>query len=160
MFNCSVVSDSLWPHGLQHTRASLTFTISQSLLKLKFIELVMPSNHLILCHPLLLPSIFPNIRSFPVSCLFTSGGHSIGASASVLQMNTQGWLFSGLTGLISLQFKGLSRVFSSTTVWKDQLYSTQPSLWSNSHIHSKTWEHIYQNDKNAELGDRIQEFKI
>ena len=89
--------------------------------------------------------------------------------AKVLELQLQLWsfqwiprvdLFLGLTGLISLQFKGLSRVFSNTTVWKFQLYSTQPSLWSNSHIHSKTGEYTYQNDKNVELGDRIQEFKI
>ena len=100
---------------------SLSITSSQSLLKLKFIKLVMSSNHLILCHPfLLLPSIFPSIReirSFPMSQFFTSGGQRIGASASasVLPMNTQGWFLLGLTGLISLQSKGLSRVFSNTT---------------------------------------------
>ena len=65
LFSCSVISNSLWPHGLWHSQASLFFTISQSLLKLLSIELVMSSNHLNLCHPLLLlPSIFPNIRVF------------------------------------------------------------------------------------------------
>ena len=86
-------------------------------------ESMRPSNHLILCHPLLLPpSIFPSIRVFPMSQLFTSGGQSIGASvsASGLPMNIQGWLPLGLTGLISLKSKGLSRVFSSTTIWKHQ----------------------------------------
>ena len=119
-------------------QASLSFTISWSLLKLMSIESVMPSNHLILCHPLLLPSIFPSVRIFPVS-LFTSGGHSIGASASasVLPMNIQGWFLLGLTGLISLQSKGLSRVLSNTTVQKHQFFSTQPCLHCNSHIH--TW---------------------
>ena len=76
------------------------------------IELVMPSNHLILCRPLLLlPSLFPSIRVFPVSRQFTSGGQSIGVStsASVLSMNIQGWFPLGLNGLISLLSKGLSR---------------------------------------------------
>jgi len=92
-------------------QASLSFTISWSLLKLMCIESVMPSNHLILCHPLLLlPSVFPSIRSFLMSWLFTSGGQSIGASASasVLPVNIQDCFLLGLTGLISLQFKGLS----------------------------------------------------
>ena len=117
-------------------QASLSFTISWSLLKLMFIESVIVSSHLILCSPLLLPSIFPSIRTFPVS-LFTLGGQSIGASASVLPMNIQGWFPLGWTGLISLQSRGLSRVFSNTTVQKHQFFSTQPSLWFNSHIH--TW---------------------
>ena len=97
--------------------ASLSITISGSLLKLMSIKLVMPSNHLILCNPLiLLPSIFPSIRSFLISQLFASGGQSIGAStsASVLPKNIQDWFPSGLIGLI-LQSKGLSRVFSNTT---------------------------------------------
>ena len=116
-------------------QASLSFTISRSLLKFMFIESVRPSNHLILCHPLLLLlSIFPGIRAFPVSWLFTSGGQSIGASASVsvLPMNTQGWFPLGLTGLISLLSKELLRVFSSTTARKHQFFCAQPSLCSNS----------------------------
>ena len=116
---------------------SLSFNISQSLLKLMFIQSVMPSNYLVLCHPLLLlPSIFLSIKGFPMNRLFPSGGQSIGASASisVLPMNIQGWCPLELTGLISLVSKGLSRIFSSTTVWKHQLFGTQPSLWSNSHI--------------------------
>jgi len=74
--------------------------------------------------------------SFPVSQLFASGSQSIGASASasVLPVNIQGWFPLGLTGLISLQSKGLSRVFSSTPVWKHPFFGAQPSLWSNSHI--------------------------
>ena len=78
----------------------------------------------------------PAWGSFLMSRLFESGGQSIGASASasVLSMNIQDWSPVGLTGLISLQCKGLSRVFSSTTVWKHQLFGTQPSLWSNPHI--------------------------
>ena len=119
--------------------ASLSFTISWSLLKLMSIEWVMPSNNLIFCHPLLLlPSIFPGSGSFSVSWLFTSGGQNIGASvsASVLLMNIQDWFSLGLTGLILLS-KGLSRVFSKTTVRKHQFFSTQLSLWSNCHFH--TW---------------------
>ena len=93
-----------------------------------------------LSHPLspllLLPSIFPSSR---MSWLFGSGGQSIGtsASASVLPMNIQDWFPLGLTGLICLQSKGLSRVFFNNTVWKHQFFGAQPSLWSNSHIH--TW---------------------
>ena len=107
-------------------QASLSFTIFWSLLKLMSIESVMPSNHLILCCPfLLLPSVFPSIKDFfPVSWLLTSDGHSIGASASasVLPMNIQGWFPLGLTSLISLQSKGLSRVFSNTTWYRKHQY--------------------------------------
>ena len=74
---------------------------------------------------------------FLMGWLFASGGQSVGASASVLLMNIQDWFPLGLTGLISLQSKGLSRVFSNTTVQKHQFFHTKPSLWSNSHIH--TW---------------------
>ena len=100
-------------------QTSLSITNSLSLLKLPSIELVMPSNHLILCHPLLLPpSIFTSIRFFffQMSQFFTSGGQSIGvsASASVLPMNIQDWFPLEWTGCISLQSKGLSRVFSNT----------------------------------------------
>ena len=82
---------------------------------------------------------FPESQSFPMSQFFASGGQSIrvSASASVLLMNIQDWFPLGLTGLISLQSKGLSRVFSSTTVQKHQFFGVQLSLWSNSHIH--TW---------------------
>ena len=92
-------------------QASLAITNSQSLLKLMSIELVMPSNHLILCCPLFLPpSIFPASGSYQMSRFFTSGGQSIGASisASVLPMNIQDWFPLGLTGFIRLQSKGLS----------------------------------------------------
>ena len=103
-----------------------------------FIKLVLSSNHLILCHPLiLLLSIFPASGSFPMSHFFISCGQSIGASASILPMNIQDWFPLGLTGWISLQSKGLSRVFSKTTVQNYQYFGTQVSLWSNSHIH--TW---------------------
>ena len=122
-------------------QASPSFTISWSLVKLMSVELVMPSNHLILCHPFSsCPQSFPASRSFPVSQLFfAAGGQSIGVSASVSvpPMNMQSWSPLGLTGLISLQSKGLSRVFCSTSVQKQHFFSTQPSLWSNSHIH--TW---------------------
>ena len=119
-------------------QASLSFIISQSWLKLMSTESVMPSNHLILCHPfLLLSSIFPSIMSFPVSQLFISGDQCIGASASasVPPVKIQVWFPLGLTGLILLS-KGLSRAFSNTPVRKHQFFSAQPSLWSNSHIHT------------------------
>ena len=80
------------------------------------------------------PPPFPALGSFPVRQLFASGGQSIGASVSVLPMSIQGWFPLGLTGFISFLSKGLSRVFSSTAVWKYQFFSAQPSLWSNSHI--------------------------
>ena len=100
-------------------QASLFFTISQSLLKLMSIELVMPSNHLILCQPLLLqPSIFSSIRVFSMSQFFSPGGQSNGALASVLPMNIEDWFPLGLTGLIYSLSKRLSRVFFNTTVKK------------------------------------------
>ena len=112
-------------------QASLSTTNSQSLLKLMSIELVMPSNHLIFCHPLF-PCLqsFPASGSFPVRRFFTSCSQSIGisASASVLPMNVQYWLPLGLTGWISLQSKGLSRVFSNTIIWKHLFFGVQPSL--------------------------------
>ena len=101
----------------------------------------MPSNHFTLCCPLLLlHSIFPSITVFSNKSALASGGQSIGASASasVLPMNIQGWFTLGLTGLISLLSKGLSRVFSNATILKHQCFSTQPSLWSNSHICNMT----------------------
>ena len=98
----------------------------------------MPSNHLILCHPLLFPpSIFPSIRVFSNESALPSGGQSTGVSAStsVLPVNTQDWSPLGWTGWISLQSKGLSRVFSNTTVQKHQFFGAQLSSQSNSHIH-------------------------
>ena len=106
-------------------QASLSFTISQSLLKLTSIESVMPSSHLILCSPFsCCPQSFPASESFLMSQLFPLGGQSIGAStsASVLPVNIQGWFPLGLTGWISLQSKGLSRVFSNTTVQNHQFF--------------------------------------
>ena len=120
-------------------QASLSITNSWSLLKIMSIELVMPSNHLILCCPLLPPSIFPSIRVFPVSQLFASGGQRIGASASssVLPMNSQGWFPLGWTGLMSLLSKGLSRVFSSTTIWMHRLFGSQFSFYFFNSINEK-----------------------
>ena len=111
-------------------QASLSVTNSQSLFKLMSIELVMPSNHLILCHSFLLPSIFPRIKVFP--------------NESVLRIRwLKYWSFSfnispstEHPGLKSNQSKGLSRVFSNTIVQKHQFFSTQLSLQSNSHIHT------------------------
>ena len=128
-FSCSVVSDSLRPHELQPG-----FPVNHQLLELSQTHVHQvgdASNHLILCYPLLLlPSIYPASGSFPVSQFFTSGGQSIGvsASASVLPMNIQDCFPLGLTGLISLHCKRLSRVFSNTTVQKHQFFGTQPFL--------------------------------
>ena len=121
-------------------RASLSITNSRSLLKPMSIESVMPSSHLILCCPFSsCPQSLPASGSFQMSQLFTWGGQSTGvsASASVLPVNTQDWSPLGWTGWISLQSKGLSRVFPNTTVPKHQLFSAQLSSQSNSHIH--TW---------------------
>ena len=110
------------------------------LLKLMSIDLVMPSNHLILCCPLLLlPSVPPSIRVFSDESVFTLSGQSFGvsASASDLQMNFQDWSPLGWTGWLSLQSKGLSRVFSNIAVQKHQFFGSQLSSQSNSHIH--TW---------------------
>ena len=140
LFSCSVMLDSLWPYGLQPTRppcpSPSPWVCSDSCPLSQWCH---PTNSS--CFPLLLlPSIFPNIptRSFPMSWLFTLGAQNIGASASisVLPMNIQSPFPLGLTGLISLVSKGLSCVFSSTTVQKHQFFSAQPSLWSNSDIHS------------------------
>ena len=137
-FSPLVLSDILQSHAAQ--QGSLSITNSQSLLELISIKMVMPANHLILCCALL-PHLlsFPASGSFLRSQLFTSGSQSIGASAlaSVLPMNIQDWFPLELTGLISLQSKGLSRVFSNTTVQKHQFFSAQFSLGSNCHNH--TW---------------------
>ena len=111
-------------------QASLFITNSWSSPKLMCIESVMPSSHLILCRPFSsCPQSLPASGSFPMSQLFAWGGQSIGvsASASVLPMNTQAWSPLGWTGWISLQSKGLSRVFSNTTVQKHQFFGTQLS---------------------------------
>ena len=121
-------------------QASLSITNSRSSLKLMSIESVMPSSHLILCRPLLLlPPVHPRIRVFSRSQLFSWGGQSTGdsASVSVLPKNTKHWSPLEWTSWISLQSKGLSRVFSNTTVQKHQLLGAQLSSESNFHIH--TW---------------------
>ena len=134
-FSCSVVSDPLQPHG-----GSLSITNSRSLLKLMSIELVVPSNHLILCHPLfLLPSIISSIRVFSNESVFPIRRPKYWSfSFSVSPYNEYSMLISfRMDCWISLQSKGLSRVFSNTTVQKHQCFGTQLSLESNSHIH--TW---------------------
>ena len=115
--SCVQLFTTPWTAACQ---ASLSFTVSRSLRKLMAIKSVMPSNLLILCRPLLLPSVFPSIRVF--SSAFISGVPSIGASASsVFPVNIQDCYPLGWTGLISLLFKGLSRVFSSITIQKHQI---------------------------------------
>ena len=138
LFSCSVTPNSKTPWTAA-CQASLSFTTSQSLLKLMSTELMMPSNYLVLCNPLLLlPSILPNIRVFSNESALASGGPSIGVSASalVLPMNIQDLFPLGLTSLISLQSKVCPRVFCSTTAREQQLFGTQPSLCFNSYIHT------------------------
>ena len=121
-------------------QATLSLTLSWSLLKFMSTESVILSNQSILC-PQSFTSLclqsFITSESFPVSWLFSSGSQYAGASgsASILPINIQGWFPLGLTGLISLLFKGLSRVFFSTTVWNYQFVRAQPFLWSNSHLY-------------------------
>ena len=128
---------TLWTAAHQ---ASLSTTNSWSLLKLMSIELVMPSNHFILCRPpFLLPSVFPSIRVFSnESALQIRRPNYWHFSFSINPSNVYSGLTSlGSTGLISLQSKGFSRVFSGTTAWKHQFFGAQPSLWSNAH--NCTW---------------------
>ena len=140
LFICSVMSNSLWTHGLQHARLPCPSpspgACSNSC----------PSSWW--CHPTISSSVIPSsspLQSFPasgsflVSRLFASGGQSIGtwALASVLSVDIQDQCPLGLTGLISMQSEGLSRVFSNTALQKHQFFSAQPSLWSNCHTH--TW---------------------
>ena len=111
----------------------MSITNSQSLLKVMFIESVMPSNHFVLYHPLLLlPSVFPSIRVFSSESFLRSRWPKYWSFrfSIMLPMNIQDWFPIGWTGLISLQSKGLSRVFSNTTIQKHQFLSTQLSLWS------------------------------
>ena len=116
-------------------QASLSFAISRSLLKFMFIGLVILFNHLILYCPLLFLPMFPSMRVFSSeSALHIRWLIGASASASVLSMNIQGWFPLGLIGLIPMLSKGLSSVFSSTTIQKHQFFHAQPSLWSNSHI--------------------------
>ena len=135
------MSNFLWPklHHLRLLCPSLSEVCSSSCPLNQWC----PPTNLILCFPFpLLPSIFSRIRVFSVSKFFTSDGQSTGAStlASVLPMNIQGWVSVGLTGLNSLLSKGLSRVFSSTTVWKRQFLNVWPSLWYNSHTIHGYWK--------------------
>ena len=139
-FSCSVVSDFLRPYEPQYARPPCSSSTPG----------VHPNSCPLSrwCHPAISSSVvpfsswpqsFPASGSFPMSQLFAWGGQSIGvsASASVLPMNTQGWSPLGWTGWISLQSKGLSRVFFNTTVQKHQFFGAQLSSQSNSHIH--TW---------------------
>ena len=130
-FSCSIVSDSLWPHGLQNSKLPCPSPTPRAGSN------SCPSSRW--CHPTISSSVvpfssylqsFPASGSFQVSQLFASGGQSIGASASasVLPMDTQDWFPLGLPGWISLQSKGLSRVFSNTTDQKHQSFSAQLSL--------------------------------
>ena len=138
VFSHSVVSNALWPHGLQHARipcSSPSLGVCLNSCPLSWWS-----------HPTISFPVVPFSSclwsclasgSFPMSWLLESGGQSIRASASVLPMNIQDWFPSGLTSLISLLSKGLLIVFSSITIWRHQFFSTQPFLLSNSHIH--TW---------------------
>ena len=130
-FSCSVMSDSLRPHGLQHTRLPTPSAILGACSN--------PCSSSWWCHPTISSSVipfsscpqsFPASGSFPMSQFFASGGQSIEAStsASVLQVNIQDWFPLGWTGLISSQSKGFSKVFSNTTVQKHQFFSAQLSL--------------------------------
>ena len=134
LFSCSVMSDSLRPHGLQHAR------LPYPLLSPRVCSDSCPSSQW--CHPTIssfvtsyssCPQSFPASGSFPMSQFFASGGQRIAASAlaSVFPMSIRGRFPLGLTGLISLLSKGLSRVFSSTTIGKHPFFSTQPSLYPN-----------------------------
>ena len=139
-FSCSVVSDFLWPHELKHARPLCPSPSPRVHTN--------PCPSSWWCHPIISSSVvpfssrlqsFPASGSFPMSQFFTSDGQSIGVSAStsVLPMNIQDWFPLGVTGLISLQSKGLSRVFFNTTVQNHQFFGTQFSLYSDSRIH--TW---------------------
>ena len=139
-FSRSILSDSLTTPWIAARQASLSITNCRSSLKQTSIESVMPSSHLILRHPLLIcPQSLPASESFPMSQLFAWGGQSTGVSvlALFLPKRTQDWSTLEWIGWISLQSKGLSRVFSNTTVQSHQFFSAQPSSQSTSHIH--TW---------------------
>ena len=126
-------------------QASLSFTISQRLLKLMSIELMMPSNHFSLCRPLLQPSIFPSIRVFSnESALHSRWPKYWSFSFSISPSNEHLGLVSfRIDWFDLLAVQRLSRIFSSTTVQKHQCFGAQPSLWSNSHI--RTWLHNLDN---------------
>ena len=136
-FSHSVVSNSLWPHGLQHSRLPCILSNHGACSKTHVHWVEMPSNHLILCHPLLPLLIFPSIWGFSSESVLHISGQSIGVSAStsVLPMNIHDRFPLAWTGWSSLQSKGLSRVFSNTTVQKHHFFGAQLYLWPNSHIH-------------------------
>ena len=145
-FSHSAVYDSLWHHGLPHTRLPCLSPTPRACSN------SCPSSQW--CHPTISSSVvpfssclqsFPASRSFPMSHFFISSGQSIGVSAStsVLLMNVQDWFPLGLTGWFSLQSKGLSRVFSNTTVHKHQFFGAQPSLWYISYIYTYIYLYIY-----------------
>ena len=135
-FSCSVVSDSLRPHGLQHAKIPCSSPTPRDYSN------SCPSSQW--CHPAISSSVvpfsplqsFPSSGSFQISQFYISDGQSIevSASASVLPVSIQEWFSLGLIGLISLLSKGLSGVFSNTTIQKHQFFCAQPSLWSNSHM--------------------------
>ena len=137
-FRHSVVSNPLWPHGPQCARPpypSPTPRVNSNLCPIsQWRHSTISSSVVPFSSP---PQSFPALGSFSMSQFFMWSGQSIGASASVLSMNIQSWFPLGFAGLISLQSKGLSRVFFSTTVQNYQFFGTQPSLWSTFHIH--TW---------------------
>ena len=139
-FSCSVMSDYLQPDGLQHSRSPCPSptprVYSNSCLLSRWYD---PTNSSSVVPFSSCPQSFQAPGSFQMSQLLTSGGQNIGVSAStsVLSMNTQDWSPFGWAGWMSLQSKGLSRVFSNTIVQKHQFFSTQLSLYSNSHTH--TW---------------------
>ena len=139
-FSCSVVSDSLWPHASQHARppgpSPTPGVHPNSCASSRWCHPAIPSSVIPFSS---CPQSLPAWGSFPMSQLFAWGGQSIGVSAlaSVLPKDTQDWSPLGWTGWISLQSKGLSRVFSNTTVQKHQFFGAQISSQSSSHIH--TW---------------------
>ena len=139
-FSRSVMSNSLWPHESQHARppcpSQAPGVCSYSCPSSRWYHTVISSSVMRFSS---CPQSLPASGSFPMSQLFAWDGQSIGvsASASVLTMNTQDWSPSGWTGWISLQSKGVSKVFSNTTAQKHQFFGTQLSSPSNSHIH--TW---------------------
>ena len=137
LFSYEVVSNSLRLQGLQHARLLCLSLSPDSDTCVHWVSDATQPSHPLLSTFSSCSQSFPASVSFPVSQLFASGGQSIGASASVLPMNIQGWFPLQLTSFISLLSKGLSRVFSSTTIWKHQFLGTQPSLLSSSHI--RTW---------------------
>ena len=143
LFSCSVISDSLQPHGLQHARISCP---SPSPRVCSNSSPLNQRYHLTISSSIApfssCPQSFPPSESFLVSWLLALGHQSIGASASasVLPINIQGWFPLGLNHLISWQSKGLSRVFSSTTVWMHQFFGAQPFLLSSSQIRTQLLE--------------------